>query len=102
MWLMLQQPRPDDYVIATGESHSVREVLDVSFAVLGLDWREYVEHDPRYLRPTEVDHLCGDAGKARGALGWQPKVRFHELIEMMVRADEADVRATLAGRAPHQ
>ncbi len=100
MWLMLQQEKPDDYVIATGESHTVRECLDVAFGAMGLDWNQYVELDPRYLRPTEVDHLLGDAGKAREKLGWKPKVLFKELIEMMVRADEADVRAALAGRAP--
>jgi GDPmannose 4,6-dehydratase len=100
MWLMLQQPTPDDYVIATGEAHSVREVLDVAFGALGLDWQPYVEIDPRYFRPTEVDHLCGDASYARAKLGWKPKVQFRELIEMMVRADEADVREALAGRAP--
>jgi GDPmannose 4,6-dehydratase len=101
MWLMLQQERPDDYVIATGESHSVREVLEVAFGALGLDWTKYVETDPRYLRPTEVDHLCGDASQAAAKLGWKPRVRFRELIEMMVRSDEADVRAALAGRAPN-
>ncbi len=100
MWLMLQQDAPGDYVIATGESHSVREVLDVAFGALGLDWKRYVELDPRYLRPTEVDHLLGDASKAREKLGWQPKVKFRELIQMMVEADEADVRGALAGRAP--
>jgi len=100
MWLMLQQAQPDDYVIATGESHSVREVLDISFGTLGLDLKAHVEIDPRYYRPTEVDHLLGDASKAREKLGWKPKVRFHELIEMMVKSDEADVRAALAGRAP--
>jgi GDPmannose 4,6-dehydratase len=100
MWMMLQQDKPDDYVIATGESHSVREVLDVSFGTLGLDWKAHVEIDPRYYRPTEVDHLLGDASKARDKLGWKPKVRFRELIEMMVKSDEADVRAALAGRAP--
>jgi GDPmannose 4,6-dehydratase len=100
MWLMLQQPTPDDYVIATGEAHSVREVLDVAFGALGLDWKPHVEIDPRYFRPTEVDHLCGDASKARAALGWKPKVHFRELIEMMVRSDEEDVRESLAGRAP--
>jgi GDPmannose 4,6-dehydratase len=100
MWLMMQQDTPDDYVIATGESHSVRECLDVAFGVLGLDWREYVELDPRYLRPTEVDHLHGDASKARDKLGWKPRVGFRELIERMVRADEEDVRLALAGRAP--
>jgi GDPmannose 4,6-dehydratase len=100
MWLMLQQDRPDDYVIATGESHSVREVLDVAFGTMELDWKSFVEIDPRYFRPTEVDHLCGDASKARKALGWKPKVGFRELIEMMVKADEADVRGALAGRPP--
>jgi GDPmannose 4,6-dehydratase len=100
MWLMLQQAEPDDYVIATGEAHSVREALDVAFEAMGLDWHKYVEIDPRYLRPTEVDHLCGDASKARAKLGWQPKVRFKELVEMMVRSDEADVRSSLEGRAP--
>ncbi|HMG56330.1 MAG TPA: GDP-mannose 4,6-dehydratase [Kofleriaceae bacterium] len=100
MWLMLQQDAPDDYVIATGESHSVREFLDVAFGALGLDWKPYVEIDPRYFRPTEVDHLHGDASKARNKLGWKPKVGFRELVEMMVRADEADVRGALAGRAP--
>ena len=101
MWLMLQQDRPDDYVIATGESHSVREVLEVAFGTLGLDWKKFVETDSRYLRPTEVDHLRGDASKAAASLGWQPRMRFRELIEMMVRSDEADVRAALAGRAPN-
>jgi GDPmannose 4,6-dehydratase len=100
MWLMLQQDAPDDYVIATGESHSVRECLEVAFGTLGLDWKRHVEIDPRYFRPTEVDHLHGDASKARAKLGWKPKVHFRELIEMMVVADEADVRGALAGRAP--
>src|SRR3954466_510622 len=94
MWLMLQQDKPDDYVIATGESHSVREVLDVAFGALELDWKKYVEIDARYNRPTEVDHLLGDASKARDKLGWRPKVHFRELIEMMVRSDESDVRAS--------
>ncbi len=97
---MLQQEAPDDYVIATGESHSVREVLDVAFGALGLDWKPHVQIDPRYFRPTEVDHLLGDYSKARRKLGWQPKVKFQELITMMVRADEEDVRGALAGRAP--
>ena len=101
MWLMLQQAKPDDYVIATGESHSVRECLDVAFGALGLDWHAHVQLDPRYLRPTEVDHLCGDASKALAALGWAPKVRFRELIERMAIADEADVRAAIEGRVPH-
>jgi GDPmannose 4,6-dehydratase len=100
MWLMLQQDKPDDYVVATGESHSVREVLDIAFGALGLDWKPYVEIDPRYFRPTEVDHLHGDPGKAKRVLGWKPKVSFRGLIEMMVKADEEDVRSSLSGRAP--
>ena len=100
MWLMLQHDVPEDFVIATGESYSVRDVLDVSFGALGLAWQEHVELDPRYLRPTEVDHLRGDMAKAREKLGWKPKVTFHELITMMVQADDEDVRATLAGRTP--
>jgi len=100
MWLMLQQDKPDDYVVATGESHSVREVLDVTFGALELDWKQYVEIDPRYFRPTEVDHLHGDPSKAKRVLGWTPKVSFKGLIEMMVKADEEDVRASLTGRAP--
>jgi GDPmannose 4,6-dehydratase len=100
MWLMLQQAKPDDYVVATGESHTVREVLDISFGALDIDWKKHVEIDPRYFRPTEVDHLHGDASKARRVLGWEPKVSFKELIEMMVRSDEEDVRLALSGRAP--
>src|SRR3954468_23685432 len=100
MWTMLQQEKPDDYVIATGESHSVRELCEVAFGELDLDWKKYVEIDPRYFRPTEVDHLHGDPGKAMRVLGWKPKVTFKGLIEMMVRADEEDVRGSLAGRAP--
>ena len=87
MWLMLQQDNPGDYVVATGESYSVSEFLDLSFQLLGLDWRQHVEFDPRYLRPTEVDHLRGDATKARRELGWAPRVRFQELVRMMVEAD---------------
>jgi len=87
MWLMLQQDKADDYVIATGESHSVRQFLEAAFGYLDLDWREYVEQDPRYFRPTEVDSLLGDAGKARKVLGWRPKVSFEELVRMMVDAD---------------
>lgn len=87
MWLMLQQEKPDDYVIATGECHSVRDFLDVVFEHLGLDWHQYVEHDPRYLRPTEVEVLQGDATKARERLGWKPRVTFRELAIMMTDAD---------------
>jgi GDPmannose 4,6-dehydratase len=87
MWLMLQQPEPDDYVIATGESYSVREFLEEAFGQAGLDWREYVETDPRYFRPAEVDYLLGDATKAKERLGWQPNVTFKELVRMMVDYD---------------
>jgi len=100
MWMMLQQDKGDDYVVATGESHSVRECLDVAFGELDLDWKKHVEIDPRYFRPTEVDHLKGDPSKAIRKLGWKPKVTFKSLIQMMVRADEEDVRTSLAGRAP--
>jgi GDPmannose 4,6-dehydratase len=87
MWLMLQQPEGDDYVVATGETHSVEELVDVAFRCVGLDWRQYVREDPAFLRPAEVDLLIGDATKARTALGWKPQVTFTDLVEMMVRAD---------------
>jgi GDPmannose 4,6-dehydratase len=87
MWLMLQAEVADDYVIATGETHSVREFLDETFACLDLDWQEFVETDPRYFRPAEVDLLLGDAGKARRELGWQPKVSFKQLVRLMVDHD---------------
>ena len=87
MWLMLQQDKPDDYVIATGETHSVREFAEKVFAKLGLDYQKHVAIDARYFRPTEVDVLLGDASKARKALNWQPKVSFEQLIDMMVAAD---------------
>jgi GDPmannose 4,6-dehydratase len=87
MWLMLQQGRSDDYVIATGESHSVREFLDEVFGCLDMDWHRHVEIDARYFRPTEVDLLQGDASKARRLLSWQPRVGFRELARMMVEAD---------------
>jgi GDPmannose 4,6-dehydratase len=87
MWLMLQQDEPSDYVVATGEEHSVREFVEIAFEHAGLDWERHVVTDPAFLRPAEVDHLVGDASKARSALGWQPKVSFRELVEMMVDAD---------------
>jgi GDPmannose 4,6-dehydratase len=87
IWLMLQQPEPNDYVIATGETHSVREFLDEAFEYVNLDWRKYVEIDPRYYRPTEVDLLLGDPSKAREQLGWLPRVKFKNLVQMMVDAD---------------
>lgn len=100
MWLMLQQEKPDDFVIATGEAFSVRECLQEAFSTVGLDWQSYVEIDPRYFRPTEVDHLLGDPTKAREKLGWSPKVKFRELIQMMVKADEQEIGEALAGKAP--
>ena len=87
MWLMLQQERPGDYVVATGEAHSVRELVEVAFAAAGLDWRRHVEVDRRYFRPTEVNALCGDPTKARERLGWEPRIDFTELVGMMVRYD---------------
>jgi GDPmannose 4,6-dehydratase len=87
MWLMLQQPEPDDYVIATGESHSVREFAELAFACVGLDWREYVETDPRFYRPADVNSLRGDSSKARKALGWSHRTSFAELVREMVEAD---------------
>ncbi len=87
MWLMLQQSQPDDYVIATGESHSVRELVEVAFGHVNLDWNRYVRLDPKFLRPAEVDHLIGDASKARTTLGWRPDVDFAGLVRMMVDAD---------------
>jgi GDPmannose 4,6-dehydratase len=87
MWLMLQQDQPDDYVIATNETHSIREFLDVAFGHVGLDWKKYVEIDPRYFRPTEVDLLIGDYSKAKRQLGWEPKTKFAELAKLMVESD---------------
>jgi GDPmannose 4,6-dehydratase len=87
MWLMLQQDQPDDFVIATGLSHSVRDLVQTAFDHVGLDWQKYVRVDPQFLRPAEVDHLIGDASKARRELGWSPSVDFKELVEMMVDAD---------------
>jgi len=87
MWLMLQQPTPDDYVVATGVSHSVKELVQVAFDRVGLDWQKYVEIDPALLRPAEVDHLIGNADKARKILGWAPSVDFKGLVTMMVDAD---------------
>jgi GDPmannose 4,6-dehydratase len=87
MWLMLQQPRPDDYVVATGEMHSVRELCEVAFGLVGLDWEQHVRIDERYFRPTEVDILCGDPSKAERVLGWRPQVRFAELVRIMLEAD---------------
>lgn len=97
MWLMLQAERPDDYVIATGETHSVREMLELAFDRLELNWKNHVKIDEKYYRPTEVDLLIGDASKAKRELGWAPKVGFHELITRMVDADLAAERERLDG-----
>ncbi len=94
MWMILQLPDPEDFVLATGVTHSIRELLEVAFSTVGLDWQQYVEIDPKLLRPAEVDFLCGDATKAREKLGWKPTVSFEELIKMMV---EADVKALQQG-----
>jgi GDPmannose 4,6-dehydratase len=99
MWRMLQTNAPEDYVIATGETHSVREFLEAAFGCLDLDWREHVETDPRYLRPAEVDALMGDASKARRQLGWEPRVKFPQLVQMMVDADLGLAQAEL-NRSP--
>src|SRR2546425_3577859 len=87
MWLMLQQEKPDEYVIATNETHSIREFLDAAFGHVGLDWKKYVEIDPRYYRPAEVELLIGDSSKARRKLGWEPKTKFVDLVRLMVDAD---------------
>ena len=87
MWRILQHDAPEDFVLATGEMHSVKEFLELAFAQVGLDWEKYVDYDARYTRPTEVDQLLGDATKARTLLGWEPKVKFHDLVKMMVDAD---------------
>ncbi|HWP02719.1 MAG TPA: GDP-mannose 4,6-dehydratase, partial [Gemmatimonadaceae bacterium] len=87
MWMMLQQDQPDDYVIATGESHSVQEFVEQAFGRVGLDWRRHVVQDPALLRPAEVDLLVGDATRARRVLGWAPKTEFGDLVKMMVEAD---------------
>ena len=87
MWRILQHDKPDDFVLATGEMHSVKEFLTEAFGAVGLDWKDYVEYDARYARPTEVDQLLGDASKAKRELGWEPKVKFHDLVKMMVDSD---------------
>ena len=97
MWMMLQQDKPEDYVIGTGESHSVKEFLEESFSYLGLDWRNYVEVDPKYFRPTEVDYLLGDPSKARAKLGWKPKVSFKELVHMMIDHDMEELKKEMHG-----
>ena len=98
MWLMLQQEKPDDYVIATGETHSVKEFVQEAFKVAGLDWKKYVKFDPRYLRPAEVDVLIGDASKAKKKLKWEPKTTFRGLVKIMVDADIALLEDQLRGK----
>jgi len=93
MWMMLQQERPDDYVVATGKTHSVRELCDAAFSYLDLDWKDYVTVDPAFIRPAEVDQLVGDSSKAQRVLGWKPQISFQKLIAMMVEADLAQLRA---------
>jgi GDPmannose 4,6-dehydratase len=99
MWLMLQQNQPDDYVIATGESHSVRELVELAFDHVKLDWTRYIRLDPRFLRPAEVDHLIGDASKARSGLGWRPEIDFAGLVRMMVDADLARLSQANSARS---
>ena len=99
MWLMLQQDEPDDYVLATGESHSIREFLDIAFDEIGIkDWEQYVTQDPRFFRPAEVEVLRGDATKAKEKLGWTPKTSFEELVRKMVRSDLRLIQRQLGGR----
>jgi GDPmannose 4,6-dehydratase len=97
MWLMLQQEVPDDFAIGTGEAHTVREFVELAFGHAGLDWKEYVEVDARYFRPSEVDYLCADASKARTILGWEPTVTFSDLVRLMVAADRKDIETRLKG-----
>ena len=98
MWLMLQQPRGDDYVVATGEAHTVRELCERAFGHVGLDYQRYVEIDPRYYRPAEVDHLLGDASKAERILGWRPRTSFAELVRGMMESDLALAERELRAR----
>ena len=96
MWLMLQQESPDDYVIATGETHSVKEFLELAFSYVDLNWQDYVEFDERYLRPAEVELLIGDPTKAQQKLGWQPSITFKQLVALMVEADLKAIGHTAA------
>ena len=102
MWMMLQQERPDDFVIATGETHSVREFAELAFLQVGLDWKKHVDLDSRYLRPAEVDVLQGDASKARAQLGWRPKTGFEGLVKLMVEADVKQLNERLSGESERQ
>ena len=98
MWLMLQQEKPDDYVVATGETHTVREFLELSFGHAGLDWEKYVDKDPRYYRPAEVELLLGDPSKAKKQLGWEPKTKFKELVTLMTDADIEMLAHEMSGK----
>jgi len=98
MWLMLQQDKADDYVISTGISHSVRDLVEVAFAHVGLDWQSHVVLDPKLIRPAEVEHLIGESAKARTELGWTPTVDFQALVKMMVDADMKRIAASAAAR----
>jgi GDPmannose 4,6-dehydratase len=102
IWLMVQQPEPDDYVIATGETHSVREFAELAFSYVGLDWQKFVEVDARYFRPTEVDVLQGDASKAHAKLGWKPRTGFEDLVKLMVDADVKLLSEKLSGHFERQ
>jgi len=95
MWLILQQDEPEDFVVATGKPHSVRRLLEVTFGLLDLDYEDYVRVDQRFIRPTDVDELVGDATKAREELGWEPNVTFEELMQMMVEADLASLKSSM-------
>src|SRR5882724_6400670 len=101
MWLILQQPEPDDFVLATGETHSIRELLQVAFDAAGLDWKQHVECDPKLMRPAEVEYLCGDASKARQKLGWRPRLGFAELIQLMVQTDLEALQISEAAALSH-
>jgi GDPmannose 4,6-dehydratase len=96
MWTMLQKPQPDDYVVATGVSHSVRQLVEIAFEAVGLDWQKFVKLDPALVRPAEVDHLIGDPAKAQRMLGWTPTVTFEGLVRMMVQADLERLRTSPA------
>jgi GDPmannose 4,6-dehydratase len=99
MWLMLQQETPEDFVVGTGEAHTVREFVELAFARADLDWRDFVEIDARYFRPAEVDYLCADVSKTRERLGWEPTVTFEELVRIMVEADMKSVETRIKGGA---
>jgi GDPmannose 4,6-dehydratase len=102
MWMMLQASKPSDFVLATGEAHTVQEFVELAFDHARLDWKEYVQIDNRYFRPTEIDVLLGDASKAGKELGWHPRVRFHELVKRMVDADIQMLDARLSGDLERQ